>query len=481
MNKKRLLLLVLSILLFGSIVYANNALAERYLEKANEEFSRDNYIESYNYINSALQLYDVESIADNVLLFAEDIYYGYLKDVQSRKAFDEFVEIKNNLALYPLLASNRVTVLVKNINDLEVQSLAIQSQKYSNSNESEIYEQQIEDLRIAQANELDLIQQSQEKMFEHLDAQTEKFTEAITESVKQTDKFAEVMTETVKQSESTNNTVIIAILTISGLLVFICIIIIILNISNNKRAKIQQEQFEATLTMVAQMNRMPSERLAIGGVTDLYGNSLRYVGNSGWSKDSLPEPEQSEEEKSELAEIALICEQIGNDISIATGRKNNSKNVAELVYKLSLAMGISNATSMIYFCAAMVYDIGFLDINADLLQVANLSEEDKYEVRSHVQKGFERLDFVPERYKSVFIEATTLHHENLDGSGYPGGLQGDEIPLVARIIRIAETFVALISKRNYKGIMDKESALEELKNQGGQLDQSIVEILDSVV
>ncbi len=481
MNKKKLLLIILSVFLILFAVYANNALAERYLGKANDEFAVKNYEESYTYINSALQLYDVETIADNVLLFAEDIYYTYLKDIQSRKAFDEFVEVKNNLTLYPLLASNRVTILVKSINELEVQTLTVQSSTSSNSNESEIYEQQIEDLRTAQANELAVIQKSQEQMFAHLDSQTEKFTEAITESVKQTDKITEVISETVKQTESTNNTVIIAIILIAILLVIIFIVVIMLTINNNKRAKIQQEQFEATLTMVAQMNRAPSERLAIGGVTDLYGNNLRYVGNSNWSKESLPEPEQTEEEKAELSQIALQCEQLGNEISIATGRKNNSKNVAELVYKLSMAMGISNSTAMVYFCSAMVYDIGFLDINAELLQASNLSEEEKYEIRSHVNKGMDRLDFIPERYKSVFVEATTLHHENLDGSGYPNGLSGDEIPLVARIIRIAETFVALISKRNYKGIMDKESAVEELKSQGGQLDQSVVEILDSVV
>ena len=73
------------------------------------------------------------------------------------------------------------------------------------------------------------------------------------------------------------------------------------------------------------------------------------------------------------------------------------------------------------------------------------------------------------------------HHENIDGSGYPHGLKGDEIPQVARLIRVAESYMSLSSKRSYRGAMDKETALETLKEQPGIYDQEVVEALDKIV
>ncbi len=458
---------VMLFLMMSIYTFANTGIVERYLSAANDEYSQQNYAQAYTYINSALQVYGSSDVEDHVLLFAEDVYYTYLLDIQERRAFTEFVEVKANLGLYPFLASQRVNVRVQAINELEVNELSRQVDSTSDVGVREVLEQQRDALIEAQNAQLENMRVSQAEVFEQLNRQTDKFTEAISVSVQQT--------------EQNSSTVIIAISIIGVLLIVICVIFIIQASNTSKNNKLQQEQFEATLQMVSQMNRMPSERLALGGVTDLYGDNMRYIGSSRASIDVLPEPEQTEEELAELADIAVKCEQLGAEISLATGRKNNARNVAELVFKLATAMGLNNSTCKLYFTVSMVYDIGFLDIDKDLLQSTNLTDEEKHEIRNHVQKGSERLEFIPNKYKSVFGEATTLHHENLDGSGYPYGLKGDEIPTIARLIRIAESFVALISKRSYRGIMDKESAVEELRKQGPALDQFIVDILDSVV
>ena len=67
------------------------------------------------------------------------------------------------------------------------------------------------------------------------------------------------------------------------------------------------------------------------------------------------------------------------------------------------------------------------------------------------------------------------------GTGYPAGVQGDKIPLIARIIHVVESFIALISRRNYHGIFDKESAIKELMARPNFYDQKIVDVLDSLV
>jgi len=69
----------------------------------------------------------------------------------------------------------------------------------------------------------------------------------------------------------------------------------------------------------------------------------------------------------------------------------------------------------------------------------------------------------------------------MDGTGYPSGLKGTEIPQIAKIIHVVETFISLISRRSYREIFDKESAVQELKNHPELYDKEIVEILDSIV
>ena len=136
---------------------------------------------------------------------------------------------------------------------------------------------------------------------------------------------------------------------------------------------------------------------------------------------------------------------------------------------------------MLNFCAAMIYDAGFLAIDPDLLVATQLTEEEKQAMKEHVNLAEKHLDFVPKKYWSVFEDAAMKHHENIDGSGYPHGLKGDEIPQVARLIRVAESYMSLSSKRSYRGAMDKESALDALKAQDGIYDPEVLDALDKIV
>ena len=85
------------------------------------------------------------------------------------------------------------------------------------------------------------------------------------------------------------------------------------------------------------------------------------------------------------------------------------------------------------------------------------------------------------KYWSVFEDAAMKHHENIDGTGYPNGLKGDEIPQIARLIRVAESYVSLSSKRSYRDAMDKESAVATLREQKNFYDEQVVDALDKIV
>ena len=136
---------------------------------------------------------------------------------------------------------------------------------------------------------------------------------------------------------------------------------------------------------------------------------------------------------------------------------------------------------MLNFCASMIYDAGFLGIDPDLLSSTTLSEEEKEAMKEHVNLAEKYLSFVPKKYWSVFEDAAMKHHENIDGTGYPKGLKGDEIPQIARLIRVAESYVSLSSRRSYRGAMDKESAVAALREQENLYDKDVVDVLEQIV
>lgn len=223
-------------------------------------------------------------------------------------------------------------------------------------------------------------------------------------------------------------------------------------------------------------------RGGIIGIGDGSDENLRSAGRSKLSYVALAQSEMSQKEEEVLKDLAIKCERLGAEVDNVTGRKNNSKNVSEMVFKISQQMQFGSFLSSLYFCAAMVYDAGFLLIDRNLFSITGkLSDEQKAEIRDHVKKSVEQLGFVPKEYRQVFEDAVLMHHENMDGSGYPYGITGDKIPDIARILRVAESFVALISRRNYRGISDKESALEELKSRPNIYDAKVVEALDAVL
>ena len=270
---------------------------------------------------------------------------------------------------------------------------------------------------------------------------------------------------------------VVIIITIAGVIFMLFLMILIRK--NMKQQRAIQEQY---LNNFSKFVAIQSNYLSIGGLSDLYTDNLKIAGSSAWdSAKALPGIDFSEEDLTELREYAIKCEALGQKIDNATGRKNNSKNVSELVYKLSIKMGLPQGMAMLNFCAAMVYDAGFLGMDSELLTATDLTDEQREGLKNHVNLADRYLDFVPKKYWSVFDDAARKHHENMDGTGYPHGLKGDDIPLVARLIRVAETYVSLSSKRNYRETFDKVSAIEMLKEQPHFYDPAAVELLETIV
>lgn len=139
------------------------------------------------------------------------------------------------------------------------------------------------------------------------------------------------------------------------------------------------------------------------------------------------------------------------------------------------------------FLYAPLHDIGKIGIpDRVLLRPGSLGEDDWEVMKTHPIKGREMVDAISDELGLATTSANRtmrniveLHHEMLDGSGYPHGLKGDEIPLESRIVSVADIFDALTAERPYKKAWSTDQAVSELQSlaDGGKLDPTCVAAL----
>ena len=482
---KRITIAVLVIFLTTQVFAATTDLAVRFLDKANEAFEEDNIEDAYKYVNQALAVAKDEDSQANVLIFAQTVYKVKLQKIQQKYDDMALIDIKMNLEKYPNVESNSIKKLVKQI-ETDQENKEKAAQKADQAAQRKVEQERFEKQQEAAT--------AQTKAFEELAAASKEQTEAYAqtaEAQKQSNKemkeafetLGSSFSESAKEQKRSTRVIAFSIIGIAILIVFIVILIMVIVRKAAKASQIQQEQYVQAFKMLA-ANQNQTNRLMLGGITDIYGGnpSLRIAGSSTWAPAAaLPDVTFSEEDEEALKQLAIKCEEIGQQIDNVTGRKNNSKNVSELVYKLSIQLGLPQGMAMLNFCASMIYDAGFLAIDPDLLVATQLTEEEKKAMKEHVNLAEKHLEFVPKKYWSVFEDAAMKHHENIDGTGYPNGLKGDEIPQIARLIRVAESYVSLSSKRAYRDAMDKETAVNTLKEQPGIYDTEVVDALDKIV
>ena len=479
MTKKIGVILFLSLLVLF-LGFSQSALVERYLTAANNSYSQKDYAKAFDYINYVFGQYTSENVPQNVEILAETIYYDYLQEIRDKKDTDAFAKVKEKLLEYPTLSSERVNRLVRTLNTMETQdqqwgpSVSVSS----NFTSKEAAEYQAK-LARAQA-QLEAVEKA---LAEAKQNNQKDRAEALLKEQELLEKERNIYSDAIVKSNQTmkSNTIMIAIIALCLVGIIIGGVVVIVSVTKKSEESVrrQQEQFEATLQMVAQLTRNQKEAVHVAQIADVYNSE--FGESSPRVTASLPDVELTDSEHQELKKLAAKCKEIGAKIDLYTSRKNNSKNVSEMVFKIANGLGLNSYESMLYFCAAMVYDIGFLSVNSALLTSEHLTDEEKYEIRSHVKLGADKIDFVPEKYKNVFLDAILMHHENMDGTGYPAGIGSEKIPLIARIIHVVESFIALISRRNYRGIFDKESAIKELRTRPNFYDQKIVDVLDSLV
>src|SRR5437660_3897817 len=127
--------------------------------------------------------------------------------------------------------------------------------------------------------------------------------------------------------------------------------------------------------------------------------------------------------------------------------------------------------------SAQLHDVGKIGIEDRILKKPGTLTPEEFEImKTHTTKGANILRPVPQLRE--MLPGIELHHEALNGRGYPYGLKGDEIPLLARVIAVADTFDALTTNRPYQQAHDPVEALRIIQNVSGQrLDAQAVSAL----
>ena len=189
--------------------------------------------------------------------------------------------------------------------------------------------------------------------------------------------------------------------------------------------------------------------------------------------------EREKEQREEKLSLQIIEALAATIDSGAESKQNHTKNVAKLSEAISKEMKYKNPQDI--YCMGMLHDIGIIGIDEDvLLKKGIYDSRDREEMQRHCVIGADILSAIKE-LPNIEVGAR-WHHERYDGKGYPDGLSGNDIPLEARIICVADAFDAMTQQRSYKERMSVEEALHEMKKESGkQFDPKVVRAFELVL
>ena len=446
---------------------------EKILERTKEFYNSGNYAKAIESINQAIDLKENQkAFPENVRLMAEASYFEYVDALQKEaasnggrvnaKAFDKYVL---QLELHPQAASQRIFNIVEAIFESELEALAAERQKYTNGSAS----------KWDKLNDrIEFLEKKQNELFDVVSGRIPA------EKIKL--ELAEL--EMAKLDRALK----IAVLGVGVLLVIVVIILIVIVYKNYKRRKQAQVHFETSMEVISSMGKDFQENpdLAAAAAEESKKRSLASAALLGKADGELSkqimEFFSTVEHRKMLADLQNKCFALGDKIDKYTFRQRTSRKVSELALKVCNEAKLNHDVALVCYCASMVYDAGFLSVPKSILTASELTMTERQKIREHVHAAADYFGFVPEQIRPIFLQAAEFHHENMDGKGYLAGLTGAQIPLIARVIRVCESYISLTSKRAYREIMDSDAAIKEMKSKAGVFyDPKIIDLLEKVI
>lgn len=184
-------------------------------------------------------------------------------------------------------------------------------------------------------------------------------------------------------------------------------------------------------------------------------------------------------------DVKIILQSMNTFISFIDAKdpytRGHSKRVAMYAAEISKRMGLSEDEIQNVYYAGLLHDSGKISIpDAVLNKPGKLSDEERKLIQNHTVAGGKML----KQLSSIrgIRETALYHHERYDGSGYPEGLIGENIPLYARIVGVADSYDAMSSNRVYRRHLNKDEIIEEIqKGSGSQFDPEIVKYMVDMI
>jgi putative nucleotidyltransferase with HDIG domain len=173
----------------------------------------------------------------------------------------------------------------------------------------------------------------------------------------------------------------------------------------------------------------------------------------------------------------VTLEALGDALDLKDSEtEGHSKRVTAYTIALARAMGIAPAEIKVIARGAFLHDVGKMAIPDEILRKpGSLTPEEQVVMREHTTRGYNMLRKIP--FLAGAAEIVYCHQEHYDGSGYPRGIRGREIPIGARIFAVGDTLDAITSDRPYRQARTFDAAREEiLRCSGTQFDPAVVEV-----
>ena len=176
--------------------------------------------------------------------------------------------------------------------------------------------------------------------------------------------------------------------------------------------------------------------------------------------------------------ITAIVEALDAKDSYTLGR---SRRVTFYAVKMAKALHLSETTTGKIELAGLLHDIGMIGVSDDILaKVEKLTQEEYDEIKKHVHHSVRILDDI--KQLADVVEIIKYHHEFYDGTGYPYGLKGDDIPIGSRIIAVADAFDSMVTPKVYRQQVVPSEALAKIKALVGvQFDPIVVEHFEQIL
>jgi len=151
----------------------------------------------------------------------------------------------------------------------------------------------------------------------------------------------------------------------------------------------------------------------------------------------------------------------------------HQNNVTKIACSIAEHMGLSAELIKGLRIAGLLHDIGKISVPAEILsKPGKITNDERNIIKNHCQVGYDILKGI--EFQWPVAEIVLQHHERIDGSGYPLGIQGEEILLEARILAVADVIEAMSSHRPYRAALGLDEALEEIRNKRGILFDPVV-------